>query len=68
MDDHEELLFTDLALFNRKLADWLGVSDDTLGQRSPLSLPTRTSTRVSKVLHSYMLLIRRHAKGIMLLS
>ena len=23
MDDHEDLLFTDLALFNRKLADWL---------------------------------------------
>jgi transposase InsO family protein len=42
VDDHEELLFTDLALFNRKLADWLGVSDaerphHTLGQRTPLS-------------------------------
>jgi len=23
VDDHEELLFTELALFNRKLADWL---------------------------------------------
>jgi transposase InsO family protein len=23
VDDHEELLFTDLTLFNRKLADWL---------------------------------------------
>jgi len=23
VDYHEELLFTDLALFNRKLADWL---------------------------------------------
>jgi hypothetical protein len=23
VDDHEDLPFTDLALFNRKLADWL---------------------------------------------
>lgn len=23
MDDHEDLLFTDLNLFNQKLADWL---------------------------------------------
>jgi hypothetical protein len=42
VDYHEELLFTDLALFNRKLADWLGVSDaerphHSLGQQSPLS-------------------------------
>jgi hypothetical protein len=27
VDDHEELLFTDLTLFHRKLADWLVVSD-----------------------------------------
>ena len=26
-DDHEDLLFTDLALFNRKLADWLVFSN-----------------------------------------
>jgi hypothetical protein len=42
VDYHEELLFIDLALFNRKLADWLGVSDaerphHALGQQSPLS-------------------------------
>jgi hypothetical protein len=42
VDYHEELLFTDLALFNSKLADWLGVSDaerphHALGQRSLLS-------------------------------
>jgi hypothetical protein len=45
VDYHEDLLFTDLALFNRKLADWLVVSDaerphHSLGQQSPLSLPT----------------------------
>jgi hypothetical protein len=42
VDDHEELLFTDLALFNRKLADWLVFYNTerphhSLGQRSPLS-------------------------------
>jgi hypothetical protein len=42
VDDHEELLFTDLALFDRKLADGLVFYNDerphhTLGQRSPLS-------------------------------
>jgi hypothetical protein len=42
VDDHEELLFTELALFNRKLADWLVFYNTerphhTLGQRSPLS-------------------------------
>ena len=42
VDYHEELLFTDLALFSRKLADWLafynaGRPHHTLGQRSPLS-------------------------------
>jgi transposase InsO family protein len=42
VDYHEELLFTDLALFNRKLADWLVVPDTErphhfLGQQSPLS-------------------------------
>jgi transposase InsO family protein len=42
VDDHEELLFTDLALFNRKLADWLVFHNTerphhSLGQRSPLS-------------------------------
>jgi hypothetical protein len=42
VDYHEDLLFTDLALFNRKLADWLVVSDaerphHSLGQQSPLS-------------------------------
>jgi hypothetical protein len=42
VDYHEELLFTDLTLFNRKLADWLVVSDaerphHSLGQQSPLS-------------------------------
>jgi len=42
VDYHEELLFTDLALFNRKLTDWLVVSDAKrphhfLSQQSPLS-------------------------------
>jgi hypothetical protein len=42
VDDHEELLFTDLALFNRKLADWLVFYNTerphhSLGQLSPLS-------------------------------
>jgi transposase InsO family protein len=42
VDDHEDLLFTDLALFNRKLADWLVFSNaqrphHSLGQQSPLS-------------------------------
>jgi len=42
VDYHEDLLFTDLALFNRKLADWLVVSNaqrphHSLGQQSPLS-------------------------------
>jgi hypothetical protein len=42
VDYHEELLFTDLTLFNRKLADWLVFYNaerphHTLGQRSPLS-------------------------------
>ena len=29
VDDHEDLLFDDLAAFNRKLADWL-LSDNTV--------------------------------------
>jgi hypothetical protein len=42
VDYHEELLFTDLALFNRKLADWLVFYNaerprHALGQPSPLS-------------------------------
>jgi hypothetical protein len=42
VDDHEELLFTDLTLFNRKLADWLVFYNTerphhSLGQQSPLS-------------------------------
>jgi hypothetical protein len=42
VDYHEELLFTDLALFNRKLADWLVFYNTerphhSLGQQSPLS-------------------------------
>jgi transposase InsO family protein len=41
VDFHEELLFTDCELFNRKLADWLVFYNaqrphHTLGQRSPL--------------------------------
>jgi hypothetical protein len=58
VDYHENLLLTDLALFNRKLADWLVVSDaerphHSPGQQCPRSLPTGTSTRVPKVLDSY---------------
>jgi hypothetical protein len=39
VDDHKELLFTDLTLFNRKLADWLVFYNTarphhSLGQRS----------------------------------
>jgi transposase InsO family protein len=42
VDYHEELLFTDLALFNCKLADWLVFYNaerphHSLGQQSPLS-------------------------------
>jgi len=42
VDDYEELLFTDLALFNRKLADWLVLYNTarphhSLGRQSPLS-------------------------------
>ena len=42
VDYHEDLLFTDLALFNRKLADWLVFYNTerphhALGQQSPLS-------------------------------
>jgi transposase InsO family protein len=42
VDYHEELLFTDLALFNRKLANWLVFYNaerphHSLGQQSPLS-------------------------------
>jgi transposase InsO family protein len=42
VDYHEELLFTDLALFNRKIADWLVFYNaerphHSIGQRSPLS-------------------------------
>jgi transposase InsO family protein len=42
VDYHEELLFTDLTLFNRKLADWLVFYNaerphHSLGQQSPLS-------------------------------
>jgi transposase InsO family protein len=42
VDDHEELLFTDLAHFNQKLADWLLFYNTQhphhrLGQKPPLS-------------------------------
>jgi hypothetical protein len=42
VDDHEDPRFTDLKLFNRKLADWLVFYNahrphHSLGQRSPLS-------------------------------
>lgn len=42
VDYHEHLLFTDLSLFNQKLADWLVFYNTvrphhTLGQKSPLS-------------------------------
>jgi hypothetical protein len=42
VDDHEELLFTDLTLFNRKPADWPVFYNTerphhSLGQQSPLS-------------------------------
>jgi transposase InsO family protein len=42
VDYHEDLLFTDLALFNRKLADWLVFYNTerphhSIGQQSPLS-------------------------------
>jgi len=58
VDDHEELLFTDLALFNRKLADWLvfynaSASAPHPRPAFPAILPPATSTRVPKVLDSY---------------
>ena len=42
VDDHEDLLFTDLARFNQKLADWLAFYNTERphlrqGQRPPLS-------------------------------
>ena len=42
VDDHEDLLYTDLARFNRKLADWLVFYNSrrphhSLGQKAPLS-------------------------------
>ncbi|QGU32573.1 integrase core domain-containing protein [Thermochromatium tepidum] len=42
VDDHEDLLYTDLALFNRKLADWRVFYNaqrphHALGQQAPLS-------------------------------
>jgi len=58
VDDHEELLFTALALFNRKLADWL-VFDNASASAPhprpafPAIIPPATSTRVPKVLDSY---------------
>jgi len=59
VDDHEELLFTDLALFNRKLADWLVFDNAWASAPHPRPaftavLPLATSTRVPKVLDSYM--------------
>ena len=59
VDDHEELLFNDLALFNRKLADWL-VFDNASASAPhprpafPAILPPATSTRVPKVLDPYI--------------
>jgi hypothetical protein len=58
VDDHEDLLFTDLALFNRKLADWLvfynaSASAPHPRPALPAILPPATSTRVPKVLDSY---------------
>jgi hypothetical protein len=58
VDDHEELLVTDLALFNRKLADWLvfynaSASAPHPRPAFPAILPLATSTRVPKVLDSY---------------
>jgi len=43
VDDHEDLLYTDPARFNRKLADWLVFYNSrrphhSLGQKTPLSL------------------------------
>ncbi|MGQ9859874.1 MAG: integrase core domain-containing protein [Thermodesulfobacteriota bacterium] len=48
VDYHEDLLFTDIELFNRKLADCLVFynaerSHHCLGQRSPYILPLQTS-------------------------
>jgi len=62
VDYHEELLFTDLALFNRKLADWLVFYNASAFAPYPWPaisaiLPSATSTRVPKVLDSYMALI-----------
>jgi hypothetical protein len=63
VDDHEEWLFTDLALFNRKLADWLvfyNASASAPHRRPafPAILPLAISTRVPKVLDSYKALLR----------
>jgi hypothetical protein len=63
VDYHEDLLFTDLALFNRKLADWLvfynaSASAPHPRPALPAILPPATSTRVPKVLDSYTFLTR----------
>jgi hypothetical protein len=59
VNDHEDLPFTDLALFNRKLADWLvfynaSASAPHTRPAIPAILPLATSTRVPKVLDSYI--------------
>jgi transposase InsO family protein len=58
VDDHEALLFADLACFSRKLADGRFFTNaerphHALGQKSPRSFTHPTSARVPKVLDSY---------------
>jgi hypothetical protein len=54
VDDHEELLFTDLALFNRKLADWLAFYK---------RLSARTTPSVSNLRYPSSCNINPSAKG-----
>jgi len=61
VDYNEDLLFADLALFNRKLADWLffynaSASAPLPRPAFPTIPPPATSTRVPKVLDSFTVL------------
>jgi len=68
VDYHEEPLFTDLALSNRKLADWLVFYNASASAPFPqpaisVILPHATSTRVPKVLDSYRYLTHTPSNG-----
>ncbi|MDE3207275.1 MAG: integrase core domain-containing protein [Pseudomonadota bacterium] len=45
VDDHEDLLFTDLALFNEKLADWIVFYKPQLPHLSTKPNPKKTTSK-----------------------